>query len=274
MLELGPVRFISPMRNLKKSVLLDFSMATMAVEKLRQRQQGLSTEKRNIFSVMIDHLKSDASDPRDKIFGFHGLAYDSSRFVTVDYSKTVVEVYQSFAQRYIQQTQTLNVVLRAGVSSPGKVPTMSLPSWVPDWRCDAQKGMLNMKTQLYSATKGAKHRIQPNYNRRVLLAQGILCDTVILFKNEASFFGLEDLLFARGPADYPTQTPRLQAIFRALVVDKYYASDTRLEYDPDPWLLRLMMGFLIDLGIKANPGSPYAKVALEGIASQLWGHPP
>jgi hypothetical protein len=79
-------------------------MATREVQKTRELYQGPSAEKKDILSVVRQSIGTDASDLRDKIFRLYGLAYDSARFVTVDYSKSIVEVYESFVRRYIQQT--------------------------------------------------------------------------------------------------------------------------------------------------------------------------
>lgn len=268
---LGPITSVSPSSDRKHSALVQLYLATGGLQKMRDRQQSSSSEENDILNVLTSSTQTEASDLRDKIFGIYGLAHDSARFVTVDYTKSVFEVYESFVRRYIEQTQRLNIILSVGLTGPNELRTLSLPSWVPDWKWDEQTPYYRLRSELYSAAKDRKHKIEPNEISGVLYAQGILCDAITMFKSDSSWLGLEDFLFARGPNDYPTKTPRLQAMFRAITVDKYRLSDTRLNDDPDLWLLRLMMGFLTDLGMQANPLAPYAQRVREGVPTNTLG---
>lgn len=68
-------------------------------------------------------------DPRDKIFALWSLAHQSlAGNFQVDYSKSIVEVYTSFAVKCLEagDTRVLSAA-NAGTS------TLDIPSWVPDW---------------------------------------------------------------------------------------------------------------------------------------------
>jgi hypothetical protein len=133
----------------------------------------------------------------------------------------------------------LNIICGAGIKGPEQSQVLSLPCWVLDWKWNGHPTAHDLGMKLYCAAKGTKHEIQPELVSGVLYAQGVLCDTITMFKSKDDFCGLEDLLFVRGPTDYPTNTPRLQAMFRVLIVDRYYLSDHRLNHDPGLWLFRL-----------------------------------
>lgn len=271
-ISLGPVTDRPPVTQRKVDAIVDFGIGIDTATKMRMRQQSSSLENKDILAIIAGNRFTDATDIRDKIYGFYGLAYDSARFVTVDYSKSATETYETFARRYIEQTQSLNVILHAWLRRAEERQVLDLPSWVPDWSWRESKAV-RLKAPLYSAAKGTKYNFESHYISNVLRARGVLCDTITMFKRELSWFGLEDLLFSRGPNDYPTGIPRLQAMFRTLTVDNYFASDNRLNDDPNLWLLRLMMGFLTDLGMQAKPTAQYAQIAAEGVPSHDPGTP-
>lgn len=73
----------------------------------------------------------EATDDRDRLYGVRGLANDA-RFLKVDYSLSVEEVYFRFVKSFIHHYKSLDVICFASIYGPP--PGSSLPSWVPDWR--------------------------------------------------------------------------------------------------------------------------------------------
>ncbi|KAK1753313.1 heterokaryon incompatibility protein-domain-containing protein [Echria macrotheca] len=82
-----------------------------------------------------------SADPRDKIYALVGVWKQSAETLkllgldedsAIDYSKSVREVYTSFAVRIIEANQNLAPLLTAGIWSRG--PDLNIPSWVPDLR--------------------------------------------------------------------------------------------------------------------------------------------
>lgn len=71
----------------------------------------------------------DATDPKDKIYAFRGLASDGELSPLPDYSKTSEEVYLHYAMYFVKQGLGLELLADAGLGR-SKRP---LPSWVPDW---------------------------------------------------------------------------------------------------------------------------------------------
>jgi hypothetical protein len=79
--------------------------------------------------MLANFRNKTSTDPRDKLYGILGLttARDDPRF-TVDYSRTVSEVYRNVAEYVITATHNLEIIsVRQEIVYPD-----SLPSWVPD----------------------------------------------------------------------------------------------------------------------------------------------
>lgn len=71
----------------------------------------------------------NATDPRDKIYAFRGLASDRNESPLPDYAKSVEDVFVDFASFFVQQGLTGQMLLEAGQNRTVR----RLPSWVPDW---------------------------------------------------------------------------------------------------------------------------------------------
>jgi hypothetical protein len=115
----GPITSRSLVTQRTIDAIQALGIRTNMAIKMRMRQQSSSLEKKDILAILAENRFTNATDIRDKIYGFYGLAYDSARFVTVDYSKSATETYESFVRRYIEQTQSLNVIF-ACVAQDGK----------------------------------------------------------------------------------------------------------------------------------------------------------
>lgn len=72
----------------------------------------------------------EATNPRDKIYAFRGLASDGDDSPLPDYSRTVEDIYVDFASFFVQKGLTGRLLLEAGRNRSARD---SMPSWVPDW---------------------------------------------------------------------------------------------------------------------------------------------
>jgi hypothetical protein len=76
---------------------------------------------------------SEATDPRDKIYGLLSLAGDVDTLPKPDYTKDVEAVFLEFAQAMYRTHRGL--LMQAGLQQQ----SLSLPSWVPDWTFPAKQ---------------------------------------------------------------------------------------------------------------------------------------
>ncbi|KAJ4295016.1 hypothetical protein N0V90_007024 [Kalmusia sp. IMI 367209] len=78
--------------------------------------------------LLTQHLH--ATDPRDKIFAFHGLLKAlGAKLPAPDYTKPVQQVYREAAAVAIRHDNSLHILS----SITGENSLKGLPSWVPDW---------------------------------------------------------------------------------------------------------------------------------------------
>jgi hypothetical protein len=91
----------------------------------------------DLISLLTHSRNCGASDERDHLYAFLGLAKDALG-VNVDYSpqNDVVAVFTEFARRMMQRTDRLDIISFVDDRNDGQ---LGLPSWVPDWSCDRQR---------------------------------------------------------------------------------------------------------------------------------------
>lgn len=88
---------------------------------------------RALLEVLRACRRKLASDPRDKVFGVLGvLGKDIREGFTVDYGKSVKEVFTDVVDFLLTTTEHLDVICEA-IHFPIHISSANLPSWVPDW---------------------------------------------------------------------------------------------------------------------------------------------
>lgn len=92
--------------------------------------------------LLCDARHFRASDARDKVYAFVGLAQSDYGFQP-DYSSenTAVHVHSDAARRIIEHDQDLTYILEQAFSGRGDLGFF-LPSWVPDWNCREDRSVL------------------------------------------------------------------------------------------------------------------------------------
>ncbi|KAF9773629.1 hypothetical protein IL306_008536 [Fusarium sp. DS 682] len=114
--------------------------------------------------VLLRHARNfEASDTRDKIYAFVGLARDDYGFKP-SYSdeNTAVDVHSDAARRIVELDRDLNYVLEQAFVGRRDLGFF-LPSWVPDWNCSEDRDIL---LELQNHTDEARESTSP----RALLA--------------------------------------------------------------------------------------------------------
>jgi hypothetical protein len=91
----------------------------------------------DLISLLTHSRNCGASDKRDHLYAFLGLAKDTLG-INVDYSpqNDVVAVFTEFARRMIEKTDRLDIV---SLVDDRNNEQLDFPSWVPDWSCDGQR---------------------------------------------------------------------------------------------------------------------------------------
>ena len=81
-------------------------------------------------AMLATTIWREATDPKDKIFGFYGIAqYLGWPLPEPDYEKPIYQIYTEAARCAIQHDNTLELL----ESVPGSTHIENLPSWVPDF---------------------------------------------------------------------------------------------------------------------------------------------
>ncbi|CAM1505801.1 Fc.00g114380.m01.CDS01 [Cosmosporella sp. VM-42] len=96
----------------------------------------------DLFDLVTTFRSLDATDPRDKVYAFRGLAADQDLSPLPNYARSVEDVYLDYATYFVKQGFGIRLLADAGVSRSGR----SLPSWVPDWS-------YNISWQTFNFTK-------------------------------------------------------------------------------------------------------------------------
>jgi len=128
--KLATVRAVdSGASGIARCAALDYSFMSMA---LNTHEIVKNAQSSSLLKLLNQSRFTDATDPRDKIYGILGLSWDfssGSGFVP-DYKLTVREVYISAVIEHIKKHDNLDILGYCGYSAGG----LNLPSWVPDWR--------------------------------------------------------------------------------------------------------------------------------------------
>ncbi|KAF5634289.1 hypothetical protein F52700_6013 [Fusarium sp. NRRL 52700] len=109
--------------------------------------------------VLLRHARNfEASDTRDKIYAFIGLAQGDYGFKP-SYSddNTAVDVHLDAARRIVEIDGDLNYILEQAFVGRRDLGFF-IPSWVPDWNCSEDRDIL---LELHNLTDGARESTAP-----------------------------------------------------------------------------------------------------------------
>ena len=111
------------------------SSALKNIDKLKQNRAGfLQGWKCSISFALYCCDESNASDPRDKVYGLLGILHDPdsslSAQIIPDYFKKPCEIYAEVTRNYTAEKDTFDMIYAAGIGRTRV--TEGLPSWTPD----------------------------------------------------------------------------------------------------------------------------------------------
>ena len=121
---------------------LNFGLAFMPtlqhIFSIDRERQRYHRSKDDLLHILQRHQRCSATDDRDKVFAFTGLADDRSADLVISYSKPVKQIYEDFARLALHKSKSLTLL-----SQPAAIerPASELPSWVPDWSRVRSSGM-------------------------------------------------------------------------------------------------------------------------------------
>ncbi|KAH6629590.1 heterokaryon incompatibility protein-domain-containing protein [Boeremia exigua] len=178
----------------------DFSALVLAIEYTRVERDHKAAVQ--LLSLLRRFRTRMATDDRDKIFAFHGLAtVQTSRPLAINYTMSKRELYIATASHIIEQTRSLSVLrgTLGHTSSPESPPSTNtldrasktaygttlrrseLPSWVTDWSKLPTDGSLEIdrldRLEHYSA--GDAYSAVHIYSSGILETRGYVVAKVI-----------------------------------------------------------------------------------------------
>lgn len=112
-----------------EQVDLEAYIGKMNMTNIGDLQGGRPEDAPRLVDLVSTFRSLDATDPRDKIYAFRGLASDEAISPIPDYTRSIEDVYMAYARFFIQQGDGIKVLQEAGLSRSGR----ALPSWCPDW---------------------------------------------------------------------------------------------------------------------------------------------
>ena len=165
----------------------DGLLATPSLADL-SRTEFAEGQSKDLFTLLVRHRRSLATDSRDKVFGLYGLAATSNveqLGVPVDYHRGVRETYTTIAIRMLSAPPGLDILSVPRPLNSSAVP--DLPSWVPDWSSVEEIYTLRrqeiLTRDLYqdfraSSVSLLEYSLDPTDHPTILTLQGYIIATI------------------------------------------------------------------------------------------------
>jgi hypothetical protein len=123
----------------------------------------------DLFEMLLRFRDSVSADPRDKVYGIVGLTAARHDGFTVDYSRTVSEVYRDVVHYVVRKSESLQII-----SVPkAKCHPDWLPSWAPDWSQGSGGFSFSFDYNDFDAALGNPVEATFDSTGRVLRVQGM-----------------------------------------------------------------------------------------------------
>ncbi|KAL2061112.1 hypothetical protein VTL71DRAFT_7385 [Oculimacula yallundae] len=230
---------------------------------IRQRKRVAPEEENGIKafdlrSLLLRTCFLNSMDPRDKIYGMMGVDEVGDIPVEIDYNRPIAEVYGEVVHSALTHKTCLFLVSLAGVGIPSTIPSLDLPSWVPDFRADSERNGFSWflrrgtfaELTRFSASAELPAKGEVDDSLRILKADSIVAGTV----TKISKPGVRDIecwrelaMGNRNDVLHPTGIPMWQVLFRTTIGDFSGYGFGRTEFKDDMEALefyQLATGFL------------------------------
>jgi hypothetical protein len=101
---------------IKETIAFRYGLNRKRVWNLYEAQvKGCPQITRTLLSLAAYFCSMDITDDRDRLYGMIAMATDGSSLLNVDYSLTCEEVYLRFAQAFITQHKSLDIICFATI---------------------------------------------------------------------------------------------------------------------------------------------------------------
>lgn len=106
----------------------------LRMDTVRDIRQAIHMKKPpTLLALMLSCQITVCTNPRDKIYGYWGLASDAKKLIpTPDYGKSVKEIYTDFVFAWIREYKKLDIICAAHIPR-GVDELPDMPTWCPDW---------------------------------------------------------------------------------------------------------------------------------------------
>jgi Heterokaryon incompatibility protein (HET) len=158
----------------KRSVTKTFRNPQV-VEHQRQVMKKMNEHSTSTLLDVLARFKyTKSTDPRDKVYGLLGLVSEPHG-VTVDYRKTIQQVFIDTAEQIILSSGNLDVLCQSPWQSHGNPERMiDLPSWVPDFSSPGNPSLLFAQRSIFNAGANTCHLTYTVLDEKFLRLDGIL----------------------------------------------------------------------------------------------------
>ncbi|KAF1970680.1 HET-domain-containing protein [Bimuria novae-zelandiae CBS 107.79] len=141
---------------------------------IRHVRSHVAPQLTNSTAMLLRTQPLEATDPRDKIFAFHGLLKELGAAIPdPDYSRPIQEVYRQAAATVILHDHRLHIL----ASITGERQLQGLPSWVPDWSCSRPITEIASWDD-YQVQRGVKPAYKVSLGQNRLILWGVMVDKV------------------------------------------------------------------------------------------------
>ena len=225
-----------------------------------------SPRKTTFLDGLVEGRAAEATNPRDKVFAIMGLT--NTQWYP-DYSSEIIDVYTK-AALVIQSTPELGNLL---CCVDHLKPTLSAPSWVPDWATPRQTVSLGYNTKFHKVHQTSKElemqsRTEITEKGAALAIMGVIVDTikevgmvaeesnlkdVLIPENFTRLFVLEGMdLAMKFCQPYPSSTCTLfEAFWHTLVAGKDHSNFAKAPDEFAP-----IFALLLDTATGSSPSFP------------------
>lgn len=200
-------------------------------------------------TVLETYRAFDATDPRDHIYATLGIVNAAATnqglnqpAMTVDYTRTVADVFADAARSIMQANSCVNLISLA--QDPQMRNQPGLPSWVPDFSAGGEMPILFQKAarwkvmpKLYrlaqSAIESPSTSFEVQENLRVLGVKALRLDEIAAvgeshyeLTNEGLWGKTAQILLSRPQfSSYASNESRVQSLWRTLVANASFSGE-------------------------------------------------